>query len=166
MSNLIYKNTNATRNKPITRTLFGSISYAIYLVFGPDYYAHIYSGGQDRRGKGAKRIGSVRHDDYGKGGKAADIYVYNKDGVKLAGVDLAPLAQYWLAMKLGAVGIEMNRGGVHLDEWVKPPKGGGMHWNYRKDWKQPTHEFNTQRQAIADGVSGIIPPLYQPPLRR
>ena len=158
--NLLYKNrgSETTRNKDITDGLFSSISHAIYLVYGPEYYAQIYSGGQDRRGKGARRVGTVRHDDYGAGGRAADIYVYAADGERLTGKQLAPLVQYWLASKLGGVGIEMGRGGVHVDDWATPPSSkAGMFWYY-KGTDRPAYT-----QAVTDGRNGILPPLYQPP---
>ena len=162
MTNVFYKNrgSKTTRNKDITAGLFSSISHAIYLVYGPEHQAHIYSGGQDRRGKGARRVGTVRHDDYGAGGRAADIYVYNETGDRLTGKQLAPLVQYWLASKIGGVGVEMGRGGVHVDEWANPPSSkAGMFWYYKGTNR------NDYTQAVTDGRNGILPLLYQPPIQ-
>jgi hypothetical protein len=158
--NLIYKNTNATRNQKITDHLFSEIAHAIYLVYGPKHIAHIYSGGQPRRGTAGKRTGTIRHDNFGKGGRAADIYVYDGDNVKVTGEGLAPLAQYWAASKNGGVGVEMRVGGIHLDEWAKPPQRGGMFWYY--DYGKGTKARKVQQHAIAQGLKGIMPPLYKP----
>jgi len=165
MKNLIYVNrgSGTIRNKDITEYLFNEISKAILAVYGPGFYAHIYSGGQDRRKRGARRVGSVRHDDYGEGGRAADIYVYNKEKVKLRGEELAPLVQYWLAKNIGGVGIEMAVGGVHLDQWAKPPtKRSGMFWYY--DYGKGTAWRKVQQEAIRNGLSGVMPTLYEPPM--
>ena len=166
--NLFYKNkgANTTRNLDIIDGLFNDISEGIYKVFGPDYYGFIYSGGQPKRGSGVRRVGTVRHDD----GFAADVYIYDKLGVKVVGADLAPLAQYWLASKNGSVGLEMYRGGIHLDAWKTPPtKRGALFWNYKKKaekkggWLQDQKEFDIQQKAIQDGLKGIFPKLYKEP---
>lgn len=167
MTNLFYKNrgTKTIRNKNITDHLFYEISEAIELVYGPEHIGHIYSGGQGRKGvTGSRRTGSVRHDDYGNGGRAADIYIYDKDMNRLSGVSLAPLAQYWAASKLGGVGIEMRGGGIHLDEWSKPPQRGGMFWYY--DYDKNSKARTIQRGAIAAGLRGEMPTLYVKPVKR
>ena len=96
----------------------------------------------------------MRHDDAGKGGRAADCYIYVK-GSKISGIELAKLGQYWLAKKYGGVGLEMATGGIHLDNWVTPPPGGGMFWTYsysdRKPWGSAV------RAMLVKGAQGRLP---------
>lgn len=160
MENVIYANQGATRDKPCTEYLERELSKAIALVYGPDYVCKIYSGGQNRRGQG-KRTGSVRHDDFGSGGRAADIYVIDPNGNKIKGEALAPLVQYWAAKKIGGVGIEMQVGGVHLDEWSPPPQRGGMFWYYK--YGKGTEARVIQQGAISRGLSGVMPKLHAAP---
>lgn len=159
MTNLFYKNrgSETTRNLDITDHLFYEISEAIELVFGCGFVGHIYSGGQPRRGSGGKRTGTIRHDDFGEGGRAADVYIYDQNMNRLTGASLAPLVQYWLASELGGVGVEMGRGGIHLDEWAKPPQRGGMFWYYKG-----TNKSNYNK-AVKAGIDSIMPPVYEKP---
>ncbi len=153
--NVVYINKTATRRKKCTDHLIDSLSTALIFVYGQSHIAKIYSGGQDRKGKGGRRTGSVRHDDYGQGGRAMDVYIYDGEGKKLTGAELAPLVQYWLAAKIGGVGIEMRVGGVHLDEWAKPPRGGGMVWYY--DYDAGSADRKAQKKAVRLGQSGVFP---------
>lgn len=70
-----YANQGATRNKPLSDRLAGTLE-----SFLPDLgvTAKVFSGGQDAKGKGRRRTGSVRHDH----GDAADVFFY-KDGRRL-----------------------------------------------------------------------------------
>lgn len=150
------------RNKKITLNLESKVSEGVTAVFGKSAYAVIYSGGQNAKGKGGSRTGSVRHDvitnksdpDYDRG-QAVDLYVYNGSGRKITGLNLARLGQWWLANKYGCCGLEMSVGGIHLDEWVIPPRGGGKLWTYRysnsKKWGAQA------RQMLVDGSRGIMP---------
>lgn len=135
-ANLTMINQKATRNKPITANLRAKLAASIVEVYGPTATIAVYSGGQDRKGKGTRRTGSVRHDDYGEGGRAADCYIYIA-GRKIFGIELAKLGRYWLAMGYGGVGLEMATGGIHLDEWATPPKGGGLFWTYKYSDRKP-----------------------------
>lgn len=135
-ASLIMVNHAATRNKPITIELQEKLISAATAVYGSDCEIRVYSGGQDRKGQGNRRTGSVRHDDFGKGGRASDDYIY-VNGRKIFGVELAKLGQYWLASRYGGVGLEMATGGIHLDEWTTPPKGGGMFWTYKYSDRKP-----------------------------
>ncbi len=157
---VVYVNQHATRNRPSTTYLEVTLATAVYDVYGPNHQAQIFSGGQARKGTPGKRTGSIRHDDYGKGGRALDAYIINKNGKKLQGPELAKLGQYWLAMNYGGCGLEMAVGGIHLDEWKKPPAGGGMLWTYpysdRKPWGDEA------RQMLVNGSKGKKPPLYKP----
>lgn len=151
---LVMSNQNATRNKPITHDLCQQIILAATAVYGADCRVVVYSGGQDRKGRGTRRTGSVRHDDYGQGGRAADCYIY-VGGKKIVGVELAKLGQYWLANKLGGCGLEMATGGIHLDEWTTPPKGGGMFWTY--DYSNGKSWGAEVRAMLVKGTRGVVP---------
>ncbi|MBY6068816.1 trypsin-like peptidase domain-containing protein [Leisingera aquaemixtae] len=154
-TSLVYSNAGAIRNKPCTANLEARLVQAVEAVYGPGYKISIYSGGQDRKGHGNKRTGSIRHDDYGQGGRAADIYLHDASGAQVTGINLAKLGQYWLAVGYGCVGHEMGGGGIHLDEWVPPPQGGGRFWTYRASDAQP---WGAQaRSMLARGANGIYP---------
>ena len=127
---LQYTNQNAIRDKPCTKNMEERLVEAVNAVYGAGCKIEIYSGGQDRKGHGTKRTGSIRHDDYGDGGRAADCYIYNQSGSKITGVELAKVGQHWLASNFGCVGHMMRGSGIHLDEWVTPPPGGGRFWLY------------------------------------
>lgn len=156
---LSYSNQNAIRNKPCTANVERRLVSAVTAVFGPSCTVSIYSGGQDRLGQGNRRTGSVRHDDFGNGGRAADVYVYDENGAKLKGLTLAKLGQYWLASGFGGVGLEMAVGGIHLDEWTTPPQGGGMYWTYAYSNNQSWGA--EARRMLRRGVNGEFPELFQ-----
>jgi len=144
-ASLRYVNQSATRNMKLTASLESKIQEAVGAVYGPGARADIYSGGQPV--SGPNRVGSVRHNL----GMAADAYIYDANGNRLRGDALAPLGQYWQARKFGGTGLEMGGGGIHLDEWAKPPKGGSMDWSYG-------NRTAKQLEAIRAGQSGIMPP--------
>lgn len=74
---------------------------------------------------------------------------------RCVGIELAKLGQYWLAKGLGGCGLEMATGGIHLDEWVKPPKGGGSFWTYPySDGKPWGAEV---RAMLVKGHRGVAP---------
>lgn len=152
---LSYTNGGAIRNRPCTANLEARLIEAVEAVYGTGYTINIYSGGQDRRGFGTRRTGSIRHDDYGQGGRAADVYVFDPSGAKVQGVDLARLGQYWLAANFGCVGHEMGGGGIHLDEWVPPPTGGGRFWTYAASNAQPWGP--DARALLVRGAGGSYP---------
>jgi len=150
-----YVNQHAIRNRPCTAYLEVTLASAVFDVFGAGYQAQIFSGGQPRKGTPGKRTGSIRHDDYGEGGRALDAYILNKNGKKIEGLDLARLGQYWLAMGYGGCGLEMAVGGIHLDEWKTPPKGGGMYWTYPYSDAKP---WGAQaKKMLAKGAAGQKP---------
>jgi len=151
---LVMSNQNATRNKPITASLHRQLVEAATAVYGLGCRIVVYSGGQDRKGQGNRRTGSVRHDDYGQGGRAADCYIY-VGGKKVVGIELAKLGQYWLANKLGGCGLEMATGGIHLDEWTAPPKGGGPFWTYKYSDRKPWGA--AVRKMLVKGARGEAP---------
>lgn len=138
--NVRLNNQGATRNKPVSPYLMNAISAAVKDVYGPGATAEIYSGGQDSTG--GRRVGSTRHDN----GMAADLYVY-ANGRKVMGDDLGKLAQYWLARRLGGVGIEMRGGGIHLDQ----------HTNRHPYWFYNGGESGNARAMVMAGLQGQMP---------
>ena len=153
-STLVMINHSATRNRPITDSLNLTLIKAVTAVYGPDCRIAVYSGGQDRKGQGKRRTGSVRHDDYGHGGRAADCYIYVQDR-KIFGKELAKLGQYWLAKGHGSCGLEMATGGIHLDEWTTPPAGGGLFWTYKYSDSKPWGA--AVRRMLEAGAHGEFP---------
>lgn len=135
-------NKSATRDDPITGELQGKLQEAVYSVYGPGYEAKVYSGGQEAAGEGGKRKGSTRHDH----GKAADVYVYGPDGKKVTGDELARLGQYWAAKGYGGVGMEMNGGGIHLDQH----SDRFPYWFYG-------NESKSVKDAVKAGAGGVFP---------
>lgn len=146
--NIRFMNAGATRNKPITADLMGRVSEAIEAVYGKGAIAELYSGGQDARGHGSRRMGSTRHD----GGMAGDFHVRDASGNLISGDRLGALAQYWLAKRYGGVGLEMRGGGIHLDQH----SDRFPYWNYSNAGGQYTEG---QRRAIKAGRAGILPDL-------
>ena len=125
-------NSGATRNRPITDSLRGNLAKAVRMAYGPNHRVEVFSGGQLPKGTPGSEghnTGSVRHNN----GMGADVYVYGPNGKRLRGDALAPLVSYWAANKLGGRGLEMEGGGVHVDEHETPPTPkSGMFWNYGK----------------------------------
>ena len=152
---LQYVNQHAIRNKHCTASLEENMKSAVAAVYGAGCTINIYSGGQDRKGYGSRRTGSIRHDDYGKGGRAADIHVFDGNGNQIKALRLAKLGQYWLAKGWGGVGHEMAGGGIHLDEWVTPPPGGGMYWTYSYSNSKPWGK--DARRLLELGAQGQFP---------
>jgi hypothetical protein len=143
-------NQEATRNQDITPELDAKVTQAIKEVYGEGYTAQLYSGGQDKKGEGRRRIGSIRHDE----GKAGDFYIVGPDGKRVTGDALAPLGQYWTANKMGGVGMEMKGGGIHLDQHTDLPPA----WNYANS-KDKGRYTAAQRDAVSKGLKGIQPEL-------
>ena len=85
-------------------------------MYGPGYTIQVYSGGQNDRQTAirleTRRVGTNAHGH----GHAADLHIVNPSGERIIGNALAPLAQLWLAMGIGGVGLEMEGGGIYLDE--------------------------------------------------
>lgn len=152
---LQYVNQNAIRNRKCTANIERLLIATVAAVYGSGCTVNIYSGGQDRRGHGNRRTGSIRHDDYGQGGRAADVHVFDQNGRQIQGLELARLGQYWLAERNGGVGHEMRGGGIHLDEWTTPPSGGGMYWTYAHSRNKP---WGTEaRRMLERGARGEYP---------
>jgi len=151
--NLRYTNSGATRNRKLQPVLERNIGSAVAEVYGPGYRVEVFSGGQPGKGEKGKRTGTTRHDH----GNAADVYVVGPDGKRLTGDALGPLAQYWLAKGLGGVGLEMKRGGIHLDNHTDRAKT----WNYATKGGRFTIG---QLKAVRSGLKGQLPNVNgQPP---
>jgi hypothetical protein len=158
-ADVVYKNQHSIRNRPCTANLEMKLSTAVYDVYGPGCQAQIYSGGQPRKGMPGKRTGSIRHDDYGEGGRALDVWIINEEGRRLTGPELGKLGQYWLALNHGGCGLEMAVGGIHLDEWETPPPGGGMYWTY--PYLNSQAWGDKVRKMLVDGSKGSKPKLHK-----
>lgn len=143
---LKYTNQGATRNMKLDAGLEAKIREAVGAVYGKDYVADVYSGGQPAKGTSGRRTGSTRHDL----GNAADIYVRDPMGNKVTGDGLAPLAQYWQAKEFGGTGLEMRGGGIHLDQHTDRAR----FWNYADKGGRITP---TQLDAVRAGQRGVMP---------
>lgn len=143
---LKYTNQGATRNMKLDAGLEAKIREAVGAVYGKDYVADVYSGGQPAKGTSRRRTGSTRHDL----GNAADIYVRDPMGNKVTGDGLAPLAQYWQAKEYGGTGLEMRGGGIHLDQHTDRAR----FWNYTKQGGRITP---AQIEAVRAGQRGVMP---------
>jgi hypothetical protein len=145
---LKYTNQGATRNMKLDAGLEAKIREAVGAVYGKDYVADVYSGGQAAKGTGTRRTGSTRHDL----GNAADIYVRDPMGNKVTGDGLAPLAQYWQAKEYGGTGLEMRGGGIHLDQHTDRAR----FWDYSKQKGRITP---AQLEAVRAGQRGVMPDM-------
>jgi len=70
---------------------------------------------------------------------------------RVTGNALAPLAQYWLASGKGGVGLEMEGGGIHLDERRV------RFWDYASDGGSVT---KVQLAALIAGKRGVMPNIH------
>ncbi len=158
-------NLGPIRRSPIVSDLERKIKVAVRDVYGPGYTVSVYSGGQPtakeakkisaETGKRVKdlRTGSTRHDD----GRAADIYVKDPNGKVVRGEALAKLGQYWAAAGLGGIGLEMARGGIHVDLH-------SGHWNYAG--KEGGTYSKAQKARMKEGLKGVLPSLYDNDFRQ
>ena len=104
---LRYANQGATRNKPVSATLSGAMSFLPEMGITME----VFSGGQDGIGEGDQRTGSTRHDH----GDAADVFFY-KDGQKLdwANPDHVPIFREIVAF------TPPNRAAVCIEPYTCP----------------------------------------------
>jgi hypothetical protein len=143
---------NGVRNKPVNARLAANVRRAVRAIYGEGYSVELFSGGQDAIGKGKRRKGSTRHDDKPVGAHAGDWYIYDPNGKRVTGDDLKDLGQYWLANKLGGVGMEMAGGGIHLDGHTDRAPA----WNYADQGGRYTPAM---AKAIEAGLRGEKPKL-------
>ena len=148
-------NQSAIRNQSVTSYLMDTLEDGMFYCFGQGCRAEIYSGGQPSLGTSDRRTGSVRHDK----GRAMDVHLFLPNGRQIIGKELAKLAQWWLATGSGSVGLEMSGGGIHLDEWKTPPKGGALSWVYKASNNKPY--LSDIKSALANGKSGILPEKHK-----
>ena len=109
-------NSRATRNKALDSRLMSVLQQAAE-ASGVDVV--VFSGGQDQKGRGRRRTGSIRHDN----GLAADVWIYS-DGQRLPTDRQHPIVAKFIAtcVAFGAKGIGagpgyMNGVGIHVDLW-------------------------------------------------
>jgi muramidase (phage lysozyme) len=129
-----YVNEQSIRNKSVAPELEVKLDVAISSVLGPGHTVEIFSGGQEKKGKGQKRTGSIRHDvdDLGRG-LAADVRIYNPSGKQVTDKQvLNKVRDFWLSKNYGSVGTYMPGAGIHFDIWTKEKLLPGMAnvWSY------------------------------------
>lgn len=129
-----YTNSGAIRNKEVTPSLEGKLDTTITSVLGTGYTLEIFSGGQEQKGKGSRRTGTIRHDvdEHGRG-IAADVYIVDPSGNRVTDSEtLNRVGNYWVQNNFGSFGGIMKGGGLHLDEWTKDKllPGMGITWSY------------------------------------
>lgn len=116
---LSYNTGGAKRNLTVKQTLENDIIDAVTDVYGPDYSVSVISGRQ-QKGVSKGMVGSRRHTH-----AAADVHVYDGNGERVAGDDLVPLAQHWLADGKGSVGFPAKAGqSMHIDHFGGEHDGG------------------------------------------
>jgi hypothetical protein len=123
------------RENKVDSTLERKISAMVSDIYGPEYEAVIYSGGEPTTGKKVSKSGrhDVKFDAQGNmiGGQAADIYITHREtGKVLPRAQQIKAAQYWQAREFGGVGLGMKGGGIHLDQ-VQRGKAEGPDLTYR-----------------------------------
>jgi len=147
---LRYDNQNATRNKPISSKLEAALSFLPDMGISME----VYSGGQDAKGTGNRRTGSVRHDH----GNAADVRFY-KDGRLLSWENPGDIPLYQeivrRARQNGVTGFGagpgyMEPGAMHIGFGNPAVWGAGGKGENAPDWL---------RQAfggVTDGETGQV----------
>lgn len=129
-----YVNEQSIRNKPVAPELEVKLDVAISSVLGPGHTVEVFSGGQEKKGKGQRRTGSIRHDvdDLGRG-LAADVRIYDPSGKQVTDKQvLNKVRDFWLNKNYGSVGTYMPGAGIHFDIWTKEKLLPGMAnvWSY------------------------------------
>lgn len=122
-----------------------------------DVYFEVTSGGQDARGSGGKRTGSVRHDH----GKAADIKAYTLADGKKSYLDHTSTAgqKMWgdivrLSVAGGATGIGAGKdymGGqtVHIGYGNKGTWGAGGRGSNAPEWLTTAFDLGTKTPPLS-----------------
>ena len=112
------------RNQTVTPALMNILKSS---AGAKGYSIEIYSGGQDWKGVGDRRTGSIRHD----GGAAADIRVYNEKGRRLSAAShnskdidaLQSFVKLLMANGITSVGADRDymNGNLHVDIATNSP---------------------------------------------
>jgi hypothetical protein len=127
--------TLGNRNNPVDTALQRKISAMVSDIYGPEYKAVIYSGGEPTSGQKVSDSGrhDVKFDAEGKmiGGQAADLYITHREtGEVVPRAQQIKAAQYWQARQFGGVGLGMEGGGIHLDQ-IQRGEATGENLSYR-----------------------------------
>ncbi len=133
-TNMKYSNEQAIRNKAVSPELELKLDVAVSTILGTGYTVEIFSGGQEKKGKGVRRTGSIRHDvdDLGRG-LAADVRIYDTAGKQVTDrAQLDKVRDFWIQKNYGSVGTYMPGSGIHFDIWTKDKLLPGMSstWSY------------------------------------
>lgn len=133
-TNMKYSNEQAIRNKPVAPELEVKLDVAVSTVLGTGYTVEVFSGGQEKKGEGVRRTGSIRHDvdDLGRG-LAADVRIFDPNGKQVTDRNqLNKLRDFWIQKDYGSVGTYMPGSGIHFDIWTKDKLLPGMSssWSY------------------------------------
>lgn len=129
-----YVNEQAIRNKPVAPELEVKLDVAVSSVLGPGHTVEVFSGGQEKKGTGKRRTGSIRHDvdDLGRG-LAADVKIFDPNGKQVTDKNtLDRVRDFWITKNYGSVGTYMPGAGMHFDIWTKEKLLPGMAnlWSY------------------------------------
>jgi hypothetical protein len=150
------------RDAPVDAALQKKISAMITDIYGPEYEALIYSGGESL--SGAKVSDSGRHDvkfdANGNviGGQAADVYIRNREtGEVVPRAQQIKAAQYWQAKEFGGIGLGMKGGGIHLDQVQRgEAKGADLTyraWAYGEGGASQSNLTEAERSAMVQARS-------------
>lgn len=159
---LVYDNQGATRNKPISDKLKGSMSFLADMGIK----MRVFSGGQDATGP--NRTGSHRHDD----GGAGDVF-FEKDGRKLDWNDPADQPIFSQIVKeakargvtgFGAGDGYMQPGSMHLGFGPSSVWGADGKGENAANWLRQAVEGNSQTTISTSGApAGTQPDTYTAP---
>jgi hypothetical protein len=128
-------NQNAGRYNPIDENLKTKIGNMVADVYGPEYKAVVYSGGEPTSGSKVSDSGrhDVAYDAEGNmlGGQAADVYIVNREtGEAIPREQQVKALQYWQSNQFGGTGLGMSGGGLHLDQ-IQRGESSGENLSYR-----------------------------------
>lgn len=155
-------NQNAGRYNPIDENLKTKIGQMVADVYGPQYKAVVYSGGEPTSGSKVSNSGrhDVAYDAQGNmlGGQAADVYIVNREtGEALPREQQVQALQYWQSNQFGGTGLGMSGGGIHLDQVQRGEATGEditqRVWAYRGDAAGQRFLSETERAAAIQARS-------------
>jgi len=150
------------RDAPVDAALQKKISAMITDIYGPEYEAVIYSGGESLTGAKVSKSGrhDVKFDANGNviGGQAADVYIRNREtGEVVPRAQQIKAAQYWQAKEFGGIGLGMKGGGIHLDQVQRgEAKGADLTyraWAYGEGGASQSNLTEAERSAMVQARS-------------